>query len=142
MMMKRMCGVHKVAWALLIIGGLDWLFVGLFSKDAFELLGLGTTSLVARAVFVLIGVSTLAMLGSERCCLGSGASEIKTKMMGMMGACGCGSGKPRWRCCGGAEAAKIAGEPCPCGSGRAVKDCCMKDPGTHEAAKKAPAGPQ
>lgn len=67
-----MCGVHKVAWALLLVGGLNWLLVGLLQKDLFVLLGLGMGSVLARAVYVLVGVSALSMLGLKKCCMKSG----------------------------------------------------------------------
>jgi len=67
-MMGKMCGIHKVAGLLLFIGGANWLLVGLFKMDLFEMLGLGMESMVARAVYVLVGVSAVMMLGCAKCC--------------------------------------------------------------------------
>ena|SRR5688572_27796831 len=69
MMMKKMCGVHKVAWVLLLVGGANWLLVGLMQKDLFGLLGMSMSSVPARAVYVLVGLSAVAMLGLKKCCV-------------------------------------------------------------------------
>ena len=76
-MMKEMCSVHKISWTLVIIGGLNWLLVGAFQYNLVESL-LGSWPLVVRAVYVLVGVSALLMLGGKKCCMGG------DKMMGGM----------------------------------------------------------
>lgn len=68
MMSKKMCGLHKVAWALLMVGGANWLLVGLLQKDLFGLLGMSMSSVPARAVYLLVGLSAVAMLGLKKCC--------------------------------------------------------------------------
>jgi len=78
-MMKKMCGVHKAAWVLLLVGGANWLLVGLFQKDLFVLLGLGMGSIVARAVYVLVGLSALSMLGLGKCCVKDGGCKCDAK---------------------------------------------------------------
>ncbi|HTK04880.1 MAG TPA: DUF378 domain-containing protein [Candidatus Eisenbacteria bacterium] len=78
-MMKKMCGVHKAAWVLLLVGGVNWLLVGLLQKDLFVLLGLGMSSVVARAVYVLVGVSALSMLGLGKCCMKDGMCKCGDK---------------------------------------------------------------
>src|SRR5512144_2631074 len=87
MMMKKMCGVHKVAWVLLLVGGLNWLLVGLLGKDLFDSVGLGSGSILAKAVYVLVGLSALSMLGLGKCC-----------MKGMKDGCTCG--QPGCQMCG------------------------------------------
>lgn len=67
-MSKKMCGLHKVAWVLLLIGGANWLLVGLLQKDLFVLLGMGMDSVLARAVYVLVGLSAVSMLAMKKCC--------------------------------------------------------------------------
>ena len=52
----------KLAHWLLIIGGLNWLLVGLLSKDLFVLLGMDMTSLIPRIVYILVGISAIVML--------------------------------------------------------------------------------
>lgn len=68
MMTNKMCGLHKVAWVLLLVGGANWLLVGLLQKDLFGLLGMGMDSVAARAVYVLVGLSAVMMLAMKKCC--------------------------------------------------------------------------
>jgi uncharacterized membrane protein YuzA (DUF378 family) len=55
-----------VAWWLLLIGGLNWGLVGLLNLDLVAML-LGAGSLLSRVVYVLVGVSALAMLAKDKC---------------------------------------------------------------------------
>lgn len=65
-MMKDMCGVHKVAWVLVIVGALNWLLVGVFSWDLVaNIFGMG--SIIARIIYILVGLSGVAMLGMGSC---------------------------------------------------------------------------
>ncbi|MBP7060612.1 MAG: DUF378 domain-containing protein [Candidatus Moranbacteria bacterium] len=50
--------MHKIAFVLLVVGGLNWLLVGLFGWDISQWLG-GMDSLVSRAVYVLVGLSAV-----------------------------------------------------------------------------------
>ncbi|HWQ99658.1 MAG TPA: DUF378 domain-containing protein [Candidatus Methylomirabilis sp.] len=75
MMMGKMCGVHKLSWVLLLVGGINWGLVGAFQFDLVQTV-LGQWPVVVRVVYVLVGLSAIAMLGSEKCCMG------KDKMMG------------------------------------------------------------
>ena len=68
MMMKKMCGVHKAAWLLVIIGALNWGLVGAFQFNLVMTL-LGNWPVVERLVYVLVGLSAIAMLGAGKCCL-------------------------------------------------------------------------
>lgn len=70
-MMKNMCSVHNVAWVLVIVGGLNWLLVGAFQYNIVESL-LGAWPMVVRAVYILVGISALLMLGGKKCCMGKG----------------------------------------------------------------------
>lgn len=88
MMMKKMCGMHKVAWALLLVGGLNWLLVGLSGRDLFDSVGIGSGSILAKAVYILVGLAALSMSGLGKCC-----------MKGMRDGCVCGD--PGCRMCGG-----------------------------------------
>lgn len=51
---------HKIAFILLIIGGLNWLLQGVFNKDLFVLLGMSMTGWVARIVYILVGLSAVS----------------------------------------------------------------------------------
>lgn len=50
-----MKAMHMIAWILVIIGGLNWLLIGLFHLDVVMYLG----ATVARVVYVLVGLSAL-----------------------------------------------------------------------------------
>ncbi len=54
--------MQKLAHWLLIIGGLNWLLVGLLSKDLFVLLGMDMMGWLPRIVYILVGLSALVML--------------------------------------------------------------------------------
>lgn len=53
--------MRKAAHWLLVIGGLNWLLVGLLSWDIGMLFG-GQTALVSRVIYVLVGLSALMAL--------------------------------------------------------------------------------
>ena len=52
---------HKIILAILIVGGLNWGIYGLFNFDCVGWLFGGSTSLLSRIVFVLVGAA--AVLG-------------------------------------------------------------------------------
>lgn len=52
----------KLAHWLLIIGGLNWLLVGLLGRDLFSFLGMDMAGIVPRIVYILVGISALIML--------------------------------------------------------------------------------
>lgn len=58
--------LHKIAWVLLIIGGLNWLLEGVISGwDLANYVG-GT---VAMVVYILVGVSAIyELFGHKRTC--------------------------------------------------------------------------
>jgi len=55
---------HKITYLLLIVGGLNWLVIGLIGRDFVQLLG----SPVARVVYVLVGLSALYELVKHKGC--------------------------------------------------------------------------
>lgn len=60
---------HKVAFILLIVGGLNWLLVGLFGWDVGEVFG-GQGALISRVVYILVGVSALIeIFGHKKTCV-------------------------------------------------------------------------
>ncbi len=61
-MLKKSCGLCKVVGLLVIIGALNWGFVGLFQTNVVENI-LGHTTLT-RIVYDLVGLSGLIMLAS------------------------------------------------------------------------------
>jgi uncharacterized membrane protein YuzA (DUF378 family) len=56
----------KLTSSLLLIGGLNWLLFGLFSKDLFDILGLGMDHGLAKLVYVLVGLSALYQLFGKK----------------------------------------------------------------------------
>jgi uncharacterized membrane protein YuzA (DUF378 family) len=75
-MMDKMCGIHKVAGALLIIGGLNWAAYGLFDFNLVDKV-FGSIMWLEKLVYILIGASALMMLAAEKCCV-SCSSKMKT----------------------------------------------------------------
>lgn len=65
-MMGKMCGVHCVAWVLLLVGGLNWGLVGLFDFNLVEVI-FGSWPVVLRVVYVLVGLSAVMALVQKKC---------------------------------------------------------------------------
>lgn len=59
--MKNCNAVMWIAMILVIVGGLNWALVGLFSFDLVAWL-FGYMSVISRVVYVLVGLSALYML--------------------------------------------------------------------------------
>ena len=53
--------MQKTAHWLLVIGGLNWLLVGLLSWDIGQLFG-GQEAIVSRIIYILVGLSALVAL--------------------------------------------------------------------------------
>lgn len=60
-----MKALHKVAFTLVLLGGLNWLLVGLAGWDLGQLFG-GQAATVSRVVYVLVGLSALVILFSHK----------------------------------------------------------------------------
>ncbi len=65
-----------LTFLLLVVGGLNWLLVGLFGWDVGQLFG-GQGATLSRVVYVLVGLSALVVLfthkgGCKACAGGSG----------------------------------------------------------------------
>lgn len=50
--------MQKLAHWLLVIGGLNWLLVGLLSWDIGDLFG-GQSAIVSRVIYILVGLSAI-----------------------------------------------------------------------------------
>lgn len=50
------------ALILLVIGGLNWLLVGLFSLDLVALIFGGQSTILARVVYIVVGLSAIYCL--------------------------------------------------------------------------------
>lgn len=51
-----------IALTLLIIGGINWLLVGSFEFDLVAAITGGSTSIIARVIYILVGISALYSL--------------------------------------------------------------------------------
>ena len=60
-----MKALHMTAWILVIIGGLNWLLVGLFQWDVGMLFG-GMAAIVSRVIYVLVGLSAIYELFTHK----------------------------------------------------------------------------
>ncbi len=58
MLAGKPCLLHKIAFVLVFIGGLNWGLVGAFDWNLVEVL-LGNWPVVVRVVYVLVGLSAL-----------------------------------------------------------------------------------
>lgn len=72
--MGRMCGVHKLAWILVLVGALNWGLVGIFEVDLVAKI-FGSWPMVLRVVYALVGLSAVAMLFKGSC----KACKVETK---------------------------------------------------------------
>ncbi len=63
-----MKALHMVSWILLIVGGLNWLCMGLFAWDIGMLFGeAGNT--VSRIIYILVGLAAIVeLVFHKRCC--------------------------------------------------------------------------
>ena len=50
--------IHITAFILLIIGGLNWLLVGVFGWDVGNLFG-GQGALISRIIYILVGLAAI-----------------------------------------------------------------------------------
>jgi len=59
--------LHKIAWLLVVIGGLNWLLVGLFSWDVGMIFG-GQGAIISKIVYILVGLSAIYLIfGCKKC---------------------------------------------------------------------------
>lgn len=66
---KQFCPNHKmlkkIAWVLLIIGGLNWGFVGLFNYDVIAHV-FSAGSIITKLIYDLVGLSALYLAFNKR----------------------------------------------------------------------------
>jgi len=62
-------GLHMVAFILLIIGGLNWLLLGVFGWEVGELFG-GYQAVISRIIYILVGLAAIYELAIHKsyCC--------------------------------------------------------------------------
>ncbi|OHA23620.1 MAG: DUF378 domain-containing protein [Candidatus Taylorbacteria bacterium RIFCSPLOWO2_12_FULL_43_20] len=60
-----MKSLHIIAFILLIVGGLNWLLVGIFQWDIGNLLG-GMDTAISRVVYILVGLAAIYEIFSHK----------------------------------------------------------------------------
>ena len=58
--------MHMVAFILLIVGGINWLLVGVFGSDIGEFLFGGMDAPVSRLIYVLVGVAAIYEVATHK----------------------------------------------------------------------------
>lgn len=58
--------LHMVAFLLLIVGGLNWLLVGLLQWDLVAAIFGGQGAMLSRVVYVLVGLATVVVLATHK----------------------------------------------------------------------------
>jgi uncharacterized membrane protein YuzA (DUF378 family) len=62
-----MKSIKMLAYWLLVIGGLNWLLVGVFGWDISRWLG-GQEGIVSRVIYIVVGVSAIiSLFGCKKC---------------------------------------------------------------------------
>lgn len=74
-----MKGMHIVAFILLVVGGLNWLLVGLFGWDVGQLFG-GMGAAVSRIIYILVGLAAIWEVATHKstCKMCSAGMAAKT----------------------------------------------------------------
>jgi len=66
--------IHTIAFILLVIGGLNWLLVGLIDWGVADLVGMS----LAKIIYILVGLSAIYLIFTHKkdckCCDSSGSS--------------------------------------------------------------------
>ncbi len=63
-----MKALHKIAFILLIIGGLNWLLLAVFGWEVGQIFG-GQAAVISRIIYILVGLSAIVeIVGHRKCC--------------------------------------------------------------------------
>ncbi len=73
--------LHMLTFILLVVGGLNWLLMGLFQYNlVMSLLGGFASGWVERIVYILVGLSAVYEIASHKkmckCCDGSSSAQM------------------------------------------------------------------
>jgi len=60
-----MKALHATSFILVIIGGLNWLLVGLFSWDIGNIFG-GQSGIISRIVYILVGLAAIYLVVTHK----------------------------------------------------------------------------
>ena len=61
-----MKAMHMVAFILLVVGGINWLLVGVFGSDIGEFLFGGMDAPVSRLIYVLVGAAAIYEVATHK----------------------------------------------------------------------------
>lgn len=61
-----MKALHTVTFILLIVGGLNWLLVGLFGHDLFQMLHMEMSGVLPKIVYILVGLSAVVEVSTHK----------------------------------------------------------------------------
>jgi uncharacterized membrane protein YuzA (DUF378 family) len=64
-MNNKKWGLHTITFILLVIGGLNWLLVGLFKWDVGHIFG-GMDAMLSRIIYVLVGLSAVYEIATHK----------------------------------------------------------------------------
>lgn len=68
--------MHKITFLLLVIGGLNWLLVGLIGWDVGEIFG-GQDAAISKIIYILVGLSAVWELAShKKNCSGHASEDV------------------------------------------------------------------
>ncbi|MBI4094969.1 MAG: DUF378 domain-containing protein [Candidatus Liptonbacteria bacterium] len=57
--------LHKITFTLLLVGGLNWLLVGIFNWDIGLLFG-GPDAAITKIIYVLVGISAIYEIATHK----------------------------------------------------------------------------
>ena len=67
-MMSHGTPLHKVSFALVFIGAINWGLIGLFNWNLVNVL-FGGVPMMERIIYILVGLAALVLVsGSKNCC--------------------------------------------------------------------------
>jgi uncharacterized membrane protein YuzA (DUF378 family) len=73
--------IYSIAYVLLIIGGLNWLLVGLFGWDIGRIFG-GQGAIVSKIVYILVGLSAIYVAVTHSSSSSSPSHSEPSRMQG------------------------------------------------------------
>jgi len=78
-----MKALHVIAFIVLVIGGLNWLLVGLFGWDIGQLFG-GMDAVVSRVIYVVVGLAAIyEVVTHKKTCRMCGSGSMPMGAPGM-----------------------------------------------------------
>ncbi|GBE16350.1 hypothetical protein BMS3Abin15_00164 [bacterium BMS3Abin15] len=71
--------MHKLTFVILVIGGINWLLLGLIGWEVGQLFG-GSGAIVSKIIYIIIGLSAIYELATHKsnckvCSVGAGPVE-------------------------------------------------------------------